>query len=200
MKLKLFLLYLFCSCPFLLFSQNNYEVKGIITDTAASYKMVNTTITILNAKDSTLVKYTRADAEGAFKLHPLKSGKFMILISYPGYADYVEDFHLDSLKKLHDFGRLNLMLKSTLLNDVIIKGKINAIKMKGDTTEFDAAAYVIQPNSKVEDLLKQLPGITIDQDGKITAQGKAVNKVLVDGEEFLGTTPPWSLKTFGAIW
>lgn len=189
MKLKLYLLYFLCTCSFLAHAQSNYEVKGVVTDTAATYKMVNTTITILNAKDSTLVKYTRADAEGAFKLHLPKAGKFMVLVSYPGYADYVEDFLLDSLKKTHDFGRLNLMLKSTLLNDVIIKGKINAIKMKGDTTEFDAAAYVIQPNSKVEDLLKQLPGITIDQDGKITAQGKAVNKVLVDGEEFFGDDP-----------
>lgn len=189
MKLKLYLLYFLCSCSFLAHAQINYEVRGIVTDTAASYKMVNTTITILNAKDSTLLKYTRADAEGAFKLHPPKAGKFMILITYPGYADYVEDFQLDSLHKTHDFGRLNLMLKSTLLNDVIIKGKINAIKMKGDTTEFDAAAYMIQPNSKVEDLLKQLPGITIDKDGKITAQGKTVNKVLVDGEEFFGDDP-----------
>lgn len=189
MKLIFFLLYLLCSCSFLARSQSNYEIKGIITDTAATYKMVNTTITILNAKDSTLVKYTRADAEGAFKLQPPKAGKFILLITYPGYADYVENFQLDSLKKIYDFGPLNLMLKSTLLNDVIIKGKINAIKMKGDTTEFDAAAYVIQPNSKVEDLLKQLPGITIDKDGKITAQGKAVSKVLVDGEEFFGDDP-----------
>ncbi|WP_316842766.1 TonB-dependent receptor [Pedobacter gandavensis] len=189
MKLKLFFLFLVCYCPFLVFSQSNYEVKGVVTDTAATYKMVNTTITVLNAKDSTLVKYARANANGAFKLSPPKAGKFIILISYPGYADYVEDFKLDSIKKTHDFGRLNLMLKSTLLNDVIIKGNISAIKMKGDTTEFNAAAYVIQPNSKVEDLLKQLPGITIDKDGKITAQGQAVNKVLVDGEEFFGDDP-----------
>lgn len=189
MKLKVFLLFLVCFCPFLVFSQSNYEVKGVITDTAATYKMVNTTVTILNAKDSTLVKYVRAGTDGAFKLHPPKAGKFIILVTYPGYADYVEDFNLDDVKKMHDFGRLNLMLKSTLLEGVIIKGNISAIKMKGDTTEFNAAAYVIQPNSKVEDLLKQLPGITIDKDGKITAQGQAVNKVLVDGEEFFGDDP-----------
>lgn len=189
MKLKLFLFLFLCYCPFFLFSQSNYEVKGVITDTAATYKMINSSITILNAKDSTLVKYMRASADGSFKLNPPKAGKFILLVSYPGYADYVEDFILDSLKKIYDFGSINLMLKSTLLNDVIIKGKVNAIKMKGDTTEFNAAAYVIQPNSKVEDLLKQLPGITVDKDGKITAQGQAVKKVLVDGEEFFGDDP-----------
>lgn len=189
MKLKLFLLLLVCYSPYFVFSQSNYEIKGVITDTAATYKMVNSTITILNAKDSTLVKYTRAATDGSFKVNPPKAGQFILLVSYPGYADYVENFQLDSIKKSHDFGFLNLILKSTLLNDVIIKGKINAIKMKGDTTEFNAAAYVIQPNSKVEDLLKQLPGMTVDKDGKITAQGKTVKKVLVDGEEFFGDDP-----------
>ena len=82
-----------------------------------------------------------------------------------------------------------MILKATLLEGVIIKGKTAAIKIKGDTTEFDAGSYTIQPNSKVEDLLKQLPGIQIDKDGKITAQGQTVNKVLVDGEEFFGDDP-----------
>src|SRR6201999_4659218 len=63
------------------------------------------------------------------------------------------------------------------------------MKIKVDTTEFNAKAFVIQPNAKVEDLLKQLPGIQVDKDGKITAQGQTVNKVLVDGEEFFGDDP-----------
>jgi hypothetical protein len=82
-----------------------------------------------------------------------------------------------------------MSLKSRLLKEVLIKGTVAAIKIKGDTTEYNAKAFVIQPNSKVEDLLKQLPGIQVDKDGKITAQGQTVNKVLVDGEEFFGDDP-----------
>lgn len=63
------------------------------------------------------------------------------------------------------------------------------ITIKGDTTEYDAASFKMQPNAKVEDLLKQLPGIKVDKDGKITAQGQTVNKVLVDGEDFFGDDP-----------
>ncbi|HTE02377.1 MAG TPA: outer membrane beta-barrel family protein, partial [Mucilaginibacter sp.] len=73
-----------------------------------------------------------------------------------------------------------------------------AIKIKGDTTEFNAAAYTVQPNAKVEDLLKQLPGIQVDKDGKITAQGQTVNKVLVDGEEFFGDDPTLVTKNIRA--
>src|SRR5476651_397791 len=77
--------------------------------------------------------------------------------------------------------------RSRLLKEVIVRGTASQMKIKGDTTEFNARAFVIQPNAK--DLLKQLPGITVDKDGKITAEGQAVNKVLVDGEEFFGDDP-----------
>jgi hypothetical protein len=165
----------------LLFAQNQYSIKGAVVDTAATYKMVNTTITVLNQKDSTLVKYTRATPEGTFALNNLKAGKFILMVTYPGYADYIEDFALDSAKSTKDFGNISVILKATLLEGVIIQGKAAAIKIKGDTTEFNAASFTIQPNDKVEDLLKQLPGIQVDKDGKITAQGQTVPKVLVDG-------------------
>lgn len=189
MKYKILVSILFFISSVTVFAQNQYEIKGLVTDTAASYKMVNSTITVLKAKDSTLVKFTRATDDGSFSLGNLFQGKFILLLSYPGYADYVEDFQLDSAKKTRDFGQMNMTLKATILKGVIIKGNIAAIKIKGDTTEFNAAAYKIQPNSKVEDLLKQLPGITVDRNGKITAQGQTVNKVLVDGEEFFGDDP-----------
>ncbi len=153
---------------------------------------------VLNSKDSILVKFTRARADGSFSINNLHEGEFILLVTYPGYADYVEPFNLDSAKNNHDFGKLNMILKAKLLADVIIKGSRAAIKIKGDTTEFNAAAYKIQPNAKVEDLLKQLPGIQVDKDGKITAQGQPVNKVLVDGEEFFGDDPTLVTKNIRA--
>nr|WP_294870993.1 outer membrane beta-barrel family protein [uncultured Pedobacter sp.] len=182
----------------LLFAQNQYSIKGSVVDTAATYKMVNTTITVLNEKDSTLVKYTRATPEGTFALNNLKAGKFILMVTYPGYADYIENFALDSAKSTKDFGDIKVILKATLLEGVIIQGKAAAIKIKGDTTEFNAASFTIQPNDKVEDLLKQLPGIQVDKDGKITAQGQTVPKVLVDGEEFFGDDPTLVTKNLRA--
>lgn len=187
MKLTFLTLSLICS-TILLFAQKPYALKGSVTDTMATYKLINTAVTLLNQKDSTLVKFTRANAEGSFAINNLRSGKFILLITYPGYADYTENFTLDTINPEKDFGDINLILKSTLLEGVIIKGNA-AITFKGDTTEFNAESYNIQPNAKVEDLLKQLPGIQIDKDGKITAQGQKVNKVLVDGEEFFGDDP-----------
>ena len=180
------------------FAQTAYSVKGSVADTAANIKLINTSISVLNAKDSTLRRFTRAGADGSFTLNGLGKGKFILLVTYPKYADYVEEFALDSVNTTHNFGRISLILKSRLLEGVIVKGTRAAIKIKGDTTEFNASSFTVQANAKVEDLLKQLPGITIDKDGKITAQGQTVNKVLVDGEEFFGDDPTLVTKNLRA--
>jgi hypothetical protein len=197
MKSLLTLLLLVCGCN-VLFAQNPYHIKGVVADTANNSKLHNATISILNAKDSTLYRFTRTNNAGVFNIAPMRKGKFILLLTYPDYADYVSFFNLDSINTSLDFKQINMKLKATLLKEVLIKGQGAAIKIKGDTTEFNAASYTIQPNDKVEDLLKKLPGIQIDKDGKITAQGKSVPKVLVDGEEFFGDDPTLVTKNLRA--
>lgn len=170
-------------------AQSVHHVSGKIVDSDLNHPLKNTSVSVLRAKDSVLLGFTRVDEQGLFRLKNLPKGSMLLMVTYPTYADYFEAFILDSAKTSHDFGTLKLTLKATLLANVIIKGTAAAIKIKGDTTEFNASAYTIQPNSKVEDLLKQLPGIMVDKDGKITAQGQTVTKVLVDGEEFFGDDP-----------
>lgn len=180
------------------FAQKPYSVKGSVVDSVSSIKLFNTSISVLYAKDSILCKFTRAANDGSFSITDLPKGKFTLLVTYPGYADYVETFSLDSVKTEINFGNINMFLKSMLLQDVIVKGTVAAIKIKGDTTEYNAGSFKIQPNAKVEDLLKQLPGIQVDQNGKITAQGQTVQKVLVDGEEFFGDDPTLVTKNLRA--
>jgi len=172
-----------------LYGQNKYSIKGAITDTASGMKLQNTLICLLNQQDSTLESFTRADHNGSFSINTIDKGNYILLITYPGYADYVEKVRLDSLLHEHDFGTVNMISKAKLLNEVIIKGSRIAIKIKGDTTEYDAKAFKTQHNASIEDLLKQFPGIQVDQYGKITAQGQTVNKILVDGEEFFSDDP-----------
>src|SRR3984885_12496567 len=198
MKFTLLLLTFLLFFSFVATAQNTYSVSGVIIDTAAKVKLPNTSVMILNSKDSTLVAFARTYKNGSFSIGNLHKGKFILLTVYPAYADYVEQFSLDSAKTTHDFGKVSMILKAKLLSEVIIKGSHIPIKIKGDTTEFNAKAYVIQPNDKVEDLLRQLPGIEVDKDGKITAQGETVTKALVDGEEFFGDDPTLVTKNIRA--
>lgn len=170
-------------------AQNTSAVTGSVIDTALNLKLKNTTISILNAKDSILRDVTYATDNGSFTINRLTAGKYILLITYPGYADYMDQFTLNEEHVTHDFGAISMQLKTRLLQEVLIKGQLTAIKIKGDTTEFNARAYVIQPNDKVEDLIKQFPGIQVDKNGRITAQGQTITKVLLDGEEFFGDDP-----------
>ena len=170
-------------------AQNSYFIKGTISDTVEKVKLQNSAVTILQANDSILVKFGYVKNDGNFMLDGLPRGKYILLVAYPDYADYVESFSLDSANPSQDFGKISMTPKSRLLQEVIVKGTASQMKIKGDTTEFNANAFVIHPNAKVEDLLKQLPGITVDKDGKITAEGQKVTKVLLDGEEFFGDDP-----------
>jgi hypothetical protein len=198
MKITIIGVLLFLVGTVSLSAQTNYSIKGIIADTVSNSKLANASISVITAKDSILQKFTRVKEDGTFAINNLSKGKFIVLATYPGYADFVERFTLDSAHTTHNFGRISMLLKERLLQEVIVKGKAAAIKIKGDTTEFNPAAYNIQPNSKVEDLLKQLPGIEVDKDGKITAQGQTVKKVLVDGEEFFGDDPTLVTKNLRA--
>ncbi len=192
------ILLFFCLCSCYLYAQQPYAVKGSLTDSAAGIKITDATISVLTAKDSTLCKFIWNTSSHNFSVPLKEGGNYILLISYPGYADYTAGFSLDSTKPVYDFRGINMLLKSRLLTEVLIQGKKAEMKIKGDTTEYDATAFHVEPNAKVEDLLRQFPGIEVDKDGKITAQGKTVNKVLVDGEEFFGDDPTLVTKNIRA--
>jgi len=113
-------------------------------------------------------------------------GDFIIVVSYPKYADFSKV--IPEMSAAASVGEIGLSSVAHLIDEVVVKGRA-AITIKGDTTEYDASSFKTEKNAKVEDLLKVLPGITVDATGKITAQGKVVKKVLVDGEEFFGNDP-----------
>ncbi len=167
----------------------NSIVKGMVIDTSVNLKLKDAAVIVLNSKDSIIRQFTRAQQDGGFLMNGLQGGNYILYVSYPGYADYSEKFTLDSNHTAKDFNMIGMILKTNLLKEVIIKGTVSAIRIKGDTTEYNAKIYKLGPNAKVEDLLKRLPGIQIDKDGKISAQGQTINKVLVDGEEFFGDDP-----------
>ena len=181
-------LYLFLF-TLLVFTVPNYAqsvITGEVLDEESNVKLSSATIMLIQAQDSILVDFTRAAENGKFKLAKPAEGDYRLIISYPKYADYSVDVRGDS--ESTDVGQISLTSIAQMLEEVVVTGRI-PIVIKGDTTEYDAGSFTVEKNAKVEDLLKVLPGITVDASGKITAQGKTVEKVLVDGEEFFGDDP-----------
>ncbi len=167
-------------------SAQSFSIEGSLKDSSANTYEGNAVISILRQADSTLVKFTRSNTSGKFIITGLQEGSYIVLITYPKYADYVEFFEL-AQTPAYDFKQIYLSKKATLLEEIILTQA--AIRIKGDTTEYRADSFRVKPNASVEDLLRELPGIQVDRDGKIIAHGQRIQKILVDGEEFFSDDP-----------
>ena len=147
------------------------SVSGTISDTSEKKIIANSSVLILRKADSILVGFSRTDKQGNFSIKNLPAGKFIILITYPKYADYTDTLAITDSTETK-LGNISLIQKAQLLKEVIFRQQVSAIKIKGDTTEYKADSFRVQPNATVEDLLKKLPGIQVDKNGAITAQGE----------------------------
>ena len=171
-------------------------LKGTLKDTSENRVLANTVISVLSKKDSVLVKFTRADKDGNFKIQGLKEGSYILMVTHPYMGDYFDNIEVKAGVPA-DLGNVHLTPKSKLLSEVIVKSG-SPIKIKGDTLVYTADSFKVRPGANVEELLRRLPGITVDKNGQITAMGERVTKVLVDGEEFFGTDPGIATKNIRA--
>ncbi|HSD14898.1 MAG TPA: outer membrane beta-barrel protein [Flavobacterium sp.] len=175
-----FVIALFSMCAF---SQKSFTIKGKIIEEATKLPMESVTVYLSMAKDSSLVDYTITDKNGNFSL-PFKkiTQPVFLKVSMVGFEDHKQSFN--ELLKTIDFGVIALKEQSKMLNEVVVKADAPPIRIKKDTLEFNAASFKVRPDANVETLLKQLPGVEIDAEGKITVNGKEVTQIMVNGKPF----------------
>ena len=170
-------------------------VSGAVEDTVNRKGVQNAVVALLLVKDSVLYRFTRTDADGRYNITNLKAGDYIVMTTHPYFADVI--FKLGLTGTETSIPKIALTSKSKLLEEVIVKTG-TPIKIKGDTTVYTADSFKVRAGANVEELLRKLPGIQVDKDGKITAMGEQVKKVLVDGEEFFGDDPGIATKNLRA--
>ncbi|MDI1257249.1 MAG: outer membrane beta-barrel protein [Flavobacterium sp.] len=182
---KIYLSLVFLFLAFSLSAQSNITIKGKIIDESAKLPLESATVYLTSVKDSTIIDYTISDKNGAFQLTTKKIKQPVFLkVSFIGYQDYKQEIAELSADK--NFGELLVKESAKDLSEVVIKSEAPPIRIKQDTLEFNASSFKVRPDSNVEALLKQLPGVEISPDGKIKVNGKEVNNILVNGKPFFG--------------
>ncbi|MEO5890340.1 MAG: TonB dependent receptor [Ferruginibacter sp.] len=171
------------------------SIKGKISDTAARKGVGNAVVALLTPNDSTLYKFVRTNKEGDFEFSNTAPGNYIMLVTHPFFADLIDDIAVPATGI--ELNKLSLTSKSKLMQEIILKTG-SPMRIKGDTTIFTADSFQVSANANVEELLRKLPGIQVDKDGKIKAMGETVEKVLVDGEEFFGDDPGMAVKNLRA--
>jgi len=194
MQVKHFLILLLyaCVCAGNVYGQV-HAIQGIVLDVKNS-ALPGANVVIMGNADS-VKGGTITDDKGHFSLANLAAGKYQIRISFLGFETHKSNFRIIDANV--DIGKIILKEAVNNLDEVKVVEKIIAATQKGDTTEFNANAYKTNPDADAADLVKKMPGVTLE--GKaVKAQGESVTKVLIDGKPFFGNDPYGSLRNLPA--
>jgi hypothetical protein len=174
-----------------------FSIKGQVTDTLSS-PLPSSTIMLLNPKDSSLVNFGVSDVKGFFEIKNVSKGEYLLKITFVGYESFLKRISTptDATVPVMEVGRIKMASASKQLDEVIVKGEKNPVTVKKDTIEFNAGSFKTKTNATVEDLLKVMPGMEVETDGTVRAQGEQVQRVTVMAENFLGVILNWLPEIF----
>ena len=195
---KIFLLLLLACLTTTLLAQKNGSVNGVAFDTISKQPVAAATVTVLERKDSSLVTFTMTGSDGRFELKGLANGDYRLMITHVSYHNSNKFFSITEANKTAELGNLIMNDKAKVLEEVVLAAEAPPVTLINDTIQYNAGSFKVQPNASVEQLLKKLPGVKVEKDGTIKAQGEKVNRVLVDGKEFFGNDPKVATKNLPA--
>lgn len=164
-----------------------WTLSGGIQD-PTNQPLNSATITLLDPKDSTLLTFGISNTKGEFEIRNIREEAVLVQVSFMGFDTYYTTAKRPENSLSLPLGVIQLQEKTQELDEFTLRD-IPPITIKKDTFEYHADAFKTQPNANVEELLKRLPGVEVDQDGTIRTQGETVRRVLVDGKEFFGNDP-----------
>ncbi len=178
-KLSLIIIFIILSSAS--FAQS-LKITGKVIDSKDKLPLPGANIVVIDSLDTDNLKGTTTDKEGLFSLNS-KKGTYKVRISFIGYNSYEEI--IDINKKNINFGTILLEEDSEMLNEISIVEKTPPTIQKGDTTQFNAAAFKTNPDASAREMILKMPGFMI-VDGKILFQGEEIKEVLIDNREFFG--------------
>lgn len=163
------------------YAQTRRNVKGIVRDSTGT-SVIAATVKLIVGRDTV---FTRTDADGNFTFKGIKSSEFLLTISSLGYQTLNKRFLYKDGEIPIQLDPITLKRQNRLLGEIVISGT-PGVTIKEDTIVYRAADYPLRENALAEDLLRKLPGVEVDKDGNVTAQGKQVTRVRVNGKDFFG--------------
>ena len=179
-------------CIFSYSQSKEFKITGRIVSEENQTPLEAATVYLERKKDSSLVTYTISNKDGGFELKDEISDESLnLLVSYVGYQTYKKEISINQAKIVLE--HIKLKISTDALDEILIKSS-PPVTIKKDTLEFNVNSFKTKKDANVEDLLKQLPGVEIDEEGKIKVNGKEVNKILVNGKPFFGNDPSITTK------
>ena len=182
MKVRILFLLLTLVAPFYAMAQK-YAVSGKVANAKTNSPVEFATAALLRS-DSTVVGGVMTDAKGDFRIVARESGSYILRVSFMGFKSAFQNVQLTAQRPEINVGLVKITADDQVLGTAVVKSTIAKVEQKEDTTVFNAAAYRVPEGSTLEALVKQLPGVEVEDDGSVTWNGKKVKELLVNGKDF----------------
>ncbi len=195
--LPLLLLLLFCATAQMATAQT--LLKGKVVDSENGEALLRSTVLVMTPDTARMVTGGTTANDGSFNLKNVKDGTYLLKISYVGYHNFYRTINVKSAenKGTMAIGTVMLVPNTVELKQAVVTAQMKEVEVKEDTLIFNADAFKVPEGSVLEELIKKLPGVTIE-DGIIKVNGKTVKKILVGGKEFFGNDQNMSMKNLPA--
>ena len=195
---RVFLLPILCMVTAAVLQGQKTLVTGRVYDSVAHRGLGYATLSLVKAKDSTLVTFSRADSAGIFRFNNVDGGNYLVSTSYVGFLPVWKSIMVPKGAPQFAAGMIFMTDVKFAAGDVSVQARRPPVVINGDTLEFNSENFKTQPNAVVEDMLKKMPGVVVDPDGTVRVNGQKVNKVLVNGREFFTGDPKMATKNLAA--
>lgn len=178
--------------------QKGVDVTGKVLEKQTQQGIEQAAVRLLNAKDSSMVGGVATDKNGAFILRNITKGTYILNITYMGFEPYYQNLLITGKSNPVKLGNIDLDDSGVVLAAAVVTGKAAEVVVRNDTTEYNADSFKVAEGSMLEDLLKKMPGVEVDSEGKVTVNGKEIKKIMVDGKEFFSDDPKVASKNLPA--
>ena len=168
------------------------NVTGKVLESDSQEPVASTTVRLLR-RDSTLVTGGLTGLDGRFSVKAPSAGRYIVQVTCVGFKPYTKTVNVTADKDV-SLGTVELKPDAIMLKGATVTGQAAKVTLKADTFIYNASAYRTPEGSVVEELVKRLPGAQVDDDGKVTINGKEVKKIMVDGKEFMTGDTKTALK------
>ena len=175
------------------YAKGKGNVTGVVIDKEDHTPIIQGTVQVLSLPDSVMVVGKSTEADGSFAMF-VRPGKYVLKVSYVGYRPAYRQMNITREKWKADLGKIFLATDAIMLEGATVVAQAAEVAVSEDTVVFNSAAYRLPEGSSLEALVRKLPGAEVDENGKITINGKEVKKIMVDGKEFFANDPNVAMK------
>ncbi|MBB4078216.1 hypothetical protein GGR28_000817 [Lewinella aquimaris] len=179
MKPLFILIFLLCN----LVAYGQSEISATVVDTTGT-TLPGANAILLRTSDTLLTSFATTDNKGVFLMQKVPAGDYLLRVSFLGFERPDQKITVTETDQYLGLGEIKMYPAGFLLNDIEVTADRIPIRMKGDTMLYDAEAFAVGENAKVEDLLRRLPGMSIDASGQLTWRGKPVQEIMINGKPF----------------